>query len=124
MHVPQGCQRIGQVLQHVKHHDQREPALWLKTLVERPDVNVVPPRASGRDKRLVRLDAADLAVSRKSVEKQPVAATDVQDRLSSRTQLQSGQLAQYEPLAGPPPPMALVELAVLGGVIGLHGGAT
>src|SRR6476661_8527956 len=108
---------IRQVLEHVEHQNQPKAATRVEAGVERAEMDAGAIRAVRRDQALVRLDAPHLSKPGQLAEEQAVATPDVQDVAPTARRAETLDLAHQHFLAGTPPPMPIVEVAISGGVL-------
>ncbi len=99
--------RIGQVFEHVEHHDERIRLARLEARIERAHVDHAATATFVGDYCPVGFNAFDGSELSKSVEEESVSAADVQDG-SAPSNARTAEGGQDEFLSGAPPPMALI----------------
>lgn len=116
----EGTGGIIEMLDQVEHQNKAVASLGLKSRIENA---VMDLSGAGRAKLppcRVGLDPLGFAEFSQLAEKQSVAAPDVQDGAIATLGTASADQVEEELLAGPPPPMTLVELAVDLYVLSVH----
>src|SRR5882724_3180100 len=115
--VLQRGHRVRQVFEYVEHDDEPEPARRGEAGIEGTDVNPRPMAALGRYQALVRLDAPYLPDPGQLIEKQAVAASDIEDAAPPPWRPPSFDFPHQHRFAGTPPPMSLVEVPIGGRIL-------
>src|SRR5512146_56934 len=118
--VTQGPAGVAQVLDNVEHQNERIPLPGLETRIERADLNAGPVFTGLTHDRGIGFATLDIPQFAKAVEHQPIAATDVQNRTPPFRRAPATQGFEEESLTGPPPPVALVERAIVSRVLQFH----
>src|SRR3989441_5446022 len=108
------------MLQHVEHQDEAVAPPRSEVPVERDDVDAVPVGAVRGDQRGVGLYALDRAELGEPLEEQPIPTPPAEDGRPAARRAEAPQHVQDQPLAGPPPPVPPVQVAVSGRVLRLH----
>jgi hypothetical protein len=110
--APEGLDRFGQMLEDVQHQNERVLFAGLKRLIEGADMDAVAIRVVRADHIGGQFDSLHIAELRQFAEKEPVSATDVENRTPPSRRLMAAKKFDDQFFARPKPPVAFVQLAV------------
>ncbi len=113
--------RLGalNVFEHIEHQDEIEPAAR-RERVEIAQMDTVAPASALLHGNSIGLDALDMSEHFERIEEQPGATADVEDPRARPVSENLPHFLQQNLLADAPPPMPAIQIAVGGGVLGLH----
>lgn len=118
--MSQAAYGIGKVLENVEHKHETILLRWPEGRPKRADVNSALAAPSVADNVGLALDTLGLAEPREAIEREAIAAANVENVSEPSWRGQSAKLFEDEPLSRSPPPMVVVELAVPLGIFLMH----